>query len=195
MSSLNVVNGNGGSSSHETLKTKMTSGEKYLFDLNGYIIVKNVLNTAEVKNANEAINQSSPTLVEDGQLVGIVSFKDMMSRAIAKELPLELSDATTIMTADPESVSPDTTILEALQIMHDNKFLTLPVCESNGSIIGIVDVMDLVYEHMGVEERKVGVRYLIVQWMLLTIYLMQALCIVSEVQHDRQSLHVQVNLH
>eukprot|EP00957_Ditylum_brightwellii_P066636 5057332-Ditylum_brightwellii.AAC.1 len=27
MSSLNVVNGNGGSSSHETLKSKMTSGE------------------------------------------------------------------------------------------------------------------------------------------------------------------------
>eukprot|EP00957_Ditylum_brightwellii_P183131 13948281-Ditylum_brightwellii.AAC.1 len=74
-------------------------------------------------------------VVEDGRLVGIVSFKDMMSRAIAKELPLELSDVTTIMTPNPESVSPDTTVLEALQIMHDNKFLTLPVCESNGSVV------------------------------------------------------------
>eukprot|EP00985_Skeletonema_marinoi_P015240 scaffold7827_cov142-Skeletonema_marinoi.AAC.1 len=41
--------------------------------------------------------------------------------------------------------------MEALQIMHDNKFLTLPVCESNGSVIGIVDVMDCVYASGGAE--------------------------------------------
>jgi CBS domain-containing protein len=36
-------------------------------------------------------------------------------------------------------------VLEALQIMHDNKFLTLPVCEGDGVVVGIVDVMYLIY--------------------------------------------------
>jgi len=40
----------------------------------------------------------------------------------------------------------DVTVLEALQIMHDNKFLTLPVCEGDGVVVGIVDVMDLIYD-------------------------------------------------
>eukprot|EP00956_Cyclotella_meneghiniana_P009393 scaffold12983_cov26-Cyclotella_meneghiniana.AAC.1 len=71
-------------------------------------------------------------VVKNEKLVGIFGFKDMMSRAIAKELPLHLTQVSTVMTPNPESVSPDTTVLEALQIMHDNKFLTLPVCESNG---------------------------------------------------------------
>ena len=90
-------------------------------------------------------------VVENGRLVGIFGFKDMMSRAVATELPLDFTPVSTVMTPNPESVSPDTTVLEALQIMHDNKFLTLPVCESNGSVIGVVDVMDCVYGSGGAD--------------------------------------------
>merc|ERR1712071_51853 len=46
---------------------------------------------------------------------------------------------------NPEAISPNMTIVEALQMMHDNKFLTLPVCEDNGTVIGLVDVMDLIH--------------------------------------------------
>jgi signal-transduction protein with cAMP-binding, CBS, and nucleotidyltransferase domain len=90
-------------------------------------------------------------VVDGGRLIGIFGFKDMMTRAIAKELPLDLTAVSTVMTPNPESVSPDTTVLEALQIMHDNKFLTLPVCEANGNVIGVVDVMDCVYASGGAE--------------------------------------------
>jgi hypothetical protein len=58
------------------------------------------------------------------------------------------------MTPNPESVSPETTVLEALQIMHDNKFLTLPVCEDDGRVIGLVDVMDCVHASGGAEGWK-----------------------------------------
>jgi CBS domain-containing protein len=33
---------------------------------------------------------------------------------VAKELPLDLTDVSSVMTPDPESVSPDMTVLEAL---------------------------------------------------------------------------------
>ena len=93
-------------------------------------------------------------VVDKGRLVGIFGFKDMMTRAIAKEKPLEMTPVSQVMTPNPESVSPDTTVLEALQVMHDNRFLTLPVCESNGSVVGIVDVMDCVYASGGAEGWK-----------------------------------------
>jgi len=90
-------------------------------------------------------------VVEDDQLVGIVSFKDVVTRAIAKKLPLETTEVTTIMTADPEFVTPDTTVVEAMQIMHDSNFLTLPVCEEDGTVCGVIDVMDLIYGAGGAE--------------------------------------------
>jgi CBS domain-containing protein len=90
-------------------------------------------------------------VLEDGELVGILSFKDVMTRVIAKELSLSDTPVSSVMTPNPEAVTPDVTVLEALQVMHDHNFLTLPVCESDGEVVGIVDVMDLVYGCGGVE--------------------------------------------
>jgi CBS domain-containing protein len=60
----------------------------------------------------------------------------------------------TVMTPNPEIVDPDITVLEALQIMHDNRFLTLPVCEADGKVLGLVDVMDVIYGCGGTEGWK-----------------------------------------
>jgi CBS domain-containing protein len=87
----------------------------------------------------------------EGQLAGIFTFKDMMSRAVAKELSLDDTEVSEVMTPSPEFVSPNITVLEALQTMHDNKFLTLPVCEDDGTVVGIVDVMDVIYACGGVD--------------------------------------------
>jgi CBS domain-containing protein len=90
-------------------------------------------------------------VVDSGELVGILSFKDVMTRVIAKELPVEITTVSSVMTPDPEAVSPDISVLEALQVMHDHNFLTLPVCEDDGEVVGIVDVMDLIYGCGGAE--------------------------------------------
>jgi signal-transduction protein with cAMP-binding, CBS, and nucleotidyltransferase domain len=98
-----------------------------------------------------AESRKAALVVEDGRLVGIFGFKDMMNRAVAKGLPLEGTQISTVMTPNPESVRPDMTVLEALQTMHDNKFLTLPVCEDDGTVVGLVNVMDVIYGCGGAE--------------------------------------------
>jgi len=85
---------------------------------------------------------------EDGCLAGIFSFKDMMNRAVAKELDLDTRPVSDVMTPEPDFVSPDITVLNALQIMADNKYLTLPVCEESGQVTGLVDVMDVIYGYV-----------------------------------------------
>ena len=106
-----------------------------------------VLPTSSVQVAGVVMaeNHKAALVVENRQLVGIVSFKDIMTRAIAKGVNLETTEVTDVMTPEPESVTPETTVVEAMQIMHDNKFLTLPVCEDDGTICGVVDIMDLIY--------------------------------------------------
>lgn len=92
-----------------------------------------------------AEHKKASLIVEDGELIGIFGFKDMMSRVIAKELSLDDTEVQDVMTSSPETVRPDLTALEALQMMHDNNFLTLPVCEEDGRVLGVVDVMDVMY--------------------------------------------------
>jgi len=112
-----------------------------------------VARTTTLQDAGElmAERRKAALVVDSGRLVGIFGFKDMMTRAVAKDLPLKATQVSAVMTANPESVSPDLTVLEALQTMHDNKFLTLPVCESDGTVVGLVDVMDLIYGCGGAE--------------------------------------------
>jgi ectoine hydroxylase-related dioxygenase (phytanoyl-CoA dioxygenase family) len=52
------------SSSSSSYPTEMTDKERYLFDLNGYLIVKNVLSLEEVQHANHVIDQHSHKIIE-----------------------------------------------------------------------------------------------------------------------------------
>jgi CBS domain-containing protein len=87
-----------------------------------------------------AENRKAALIVDGDILVGLLSFKDIVSRVLAKELPLHMTRVVDVMTPNPESVLPDSTIIDALQTMHDHNFLTLPVCEANGRVVGLVDV-------------------------------------------------------
>lgn len=49
--------------------TEMTASERYLFDLNGYIVIPNVLTPEEVQYANEAIDRHVSNVVERSDVV------------------------------------------------------------------------------------------------------------------------------
>ena len=98
-----------------------------------------------------AERRKAALVVDEGELVGIFSFKDMMTRIVAREVNVIETAIESVMTPNPDAVSPDISVLEALQIMHDNRFLTLPVCEQDGTVVGIVDVLDVIYGCGGAE--------------------------------------------
>jgi len=54
-----------------------------------------------------------------------------------------------VMTPNPDTVSGDLTLLDALKEMHDQRFLHLPVKEDDGRVIELVDVMDLAADGEG----------------------------------------------
>jgi CBS domain-containing protein len=62
------------------------------------------------------------------------------------------------MTPNPDCVSADLTVLDALREMHDHKYLHLPVRDEDGSVLGVVDVMELVSSAAGGESGSKGWR-------------------------------------
>ena len=76
----------------------------------------------------------------------------MILRVVANELHSDLTTVSTVITPNPETVSPEISVIEALQNMHDNKILTLLICENDGRVCGVVDVIELIYGYGGMDE-------------------------------------------
>ena len=96
-------------------------------------------------------SKKAALVVDNGELVGIFSFKDCLSRCVAKELPLDETQVSSVMTPHPITLFPESNILEALQFMHENGVLTLPVVEENGSVAGVITILDVIYGAGGAE--------------------------------------------
>ncbi|KAH8050436.1 hypothetical protein JL722_11406 [Aureococcus anophagefferens] len=84
----------------------------------------------------------------DGGLAGILTPKDVLNRVVAKRLDPAATPLAAVMTPNPDTISLDATLLEALHMMHDNKYLHLPVVDGD-AVVGVVDVMEVVYATMG----------------------------------------------
>ena len=56
-----------------------------------------------------------------------------------------------VMTTDPISVSPDTSLEEAIQILAEKKISGLPVVNNEKELIGIISETDLTWQATGVE--------------------------------------------
>lgn len=79
-----------------------------------------------------------------GRLVGIVSERDVVTAlaeygAAALDMP-----AKDLMTRDVTTVTPETTVDAAMEIMDSRYFRHLPVCTADGTLCGIVSICDLV---------------------------------------------------
>ncbi|KAH8046635.1 hypothetical protein JL722_13528 [Aureococcus anophagefferens] len=84
----------------------------------------------------------------DGGLAGILTPKDVLNRVVAKRLDPAATPLAAVMTPNPDTISLDATLLDALHMMHDNKYLHLPVVDGD-AVVGVVDVMEVVYATMG----------------------------------------------
>uniref|UniRef100_A0ACD5WJ93 Uncharacterized protein n=1 Tax=Avena sativa TaxID=4498 RepID=A0ACD5WJ93_AVESA len=85
-------------------------------------------------------------------LCGILTDKDIATRVIARELKLEETPVSKVMTRNPLFVLADTLAVEALQKMVQGKFRHLPVVE-NGEVIALLDIAKCLYDAIARMER------------------------------------------
>ncbi|KAL1812371.1 hypothetical protein ACET3Z_022436 [Daucus carota] len=85
----------------------------------------------------------SAVVAVDGKPLGILTSKDILMRVIAQDLPPESTDVEKVMTPNPQCATVDTPIVDALHIMHDGKFLHLPIVDRDGIVVAVTDVLHI----------------------------------------------------
>ncbi len=101
-------------------------------------------------------NVGAILVLEDDQLVGIFSERDVVFRVIAKGLEAKTTTLAEVMTASPKTLAPTKSYGHALLLMQENGFRHVPVVE-NGRAIGIIssrNAMDPELEEFVFEERR-----------------------------------------
>lgn len=84
-------------------------------------------------------------VVDGGRLVGIVTDRDIVVRAIAegKDAAAPVADA---MTTEIFSVRPDDFVFEAIRLMGDRQVRRIPVVGESGELAGIIAMADIALE-------------------------------------------------
>jgi CBS domain-containing protein len=81
-------------------------------------------------------------VLRNGELVGIISERDIMNRVVAAARTPGTTAVAEVMTANPRGVSPDETVEECLYIMREFGFRHLPIVEGK-EVKGLVSVRDI----------------------------------------------------
>jgi len=135
-------NSSGGST---TSRAAFPTVREILLETQASVILTPNSTAREVAKAMEKCRKAV-VITEKSALVGIVSFKDIMSRVIYKGLSPDSTLASEIMTPFPNSIEADKTLLDALYEMRNGRIMNLPVVEplNDGKVLGVVSVMEVV---------------------------------------------------
>ncbi|XP_044504235.1 CBS domain-containing protein CBSCBSPB1 [Mangifera indica] len=91
------------------------------------------------------LGMSSAVVIVENKPRGILTSKDILMRVIAQNLLPQSTLVEMVMTPNPECATIDTPIVDALHIMHDGKFLHLPVVDREGEVVAVVDVIHITH--------------------------------------------------
>ena len=114
---------------------------------------KTVSQAARLMAAKDA---GAVLVVEDNQLVGIFTERDVVFRVIAPGLEPKATLLREVMTADPKTLGPTQSYGHALVLMQENGFRHVPVVE-DGQAIGIIssrNAMDPDLEEFVADQRR-----------------------------------------
>jgi CBS domain-containing protein len=84
-----------------------------------------------------------PVEDDSGQLLGLISHRQLLRLIARGGRGDETVTVRDIMRPDPVTISPDSTTVEAIRLMRENRLGCLPVTE-NGKLVGLVTEYDLV---------------------------------------------------
>ena len=91
-------------------------------------------------------DERAAAVVEDEQVIGIVSEKDIVQKCVAKGGDTDSTQVSTIMTPDPITIDASASVVEAIDNMVGGRFHHLPVIK-DGDFIGLIFADDVPEEY------------------------------------------------
>ncbi len=87
-------------------------------------------------------------VVQGDRLAGIFTERDVMLRVVLARHDPATTKMMDVMSASVESATADTTAGEALGVMIERHFRHLPILDSEGRVVGILSVRNLLQSHV-----------------------------------------------
>ncbi|HEV8687006.1 MAG TPA: CBS domain-containing protein [Gaiellaceae bacterium] len=118
--------------------------------------VRSVRPSHSVAEASELMRDEdvgSLPVVEGGRLIGIVTDRDIVVRAVAERRDPQTVTVDEVASRDLVTVEPEQDLDEALALMARRQVRRLPVVEEDGQLIGMLAQADVALE---AKEKKVG---------------------------------------
>lgn len=98
-------------------------------------------------------NVGAVPVVRDGELIGILSERDIMNRVVAVGRTPGTTAVSEVMTANPRAVAADESIEECLFIMREFGFRHLPIVDGK-ELKGLVSLRDVLMHQAAEIERQ-----------------------------------------
>jgi CBS domain-containing protein len=94
-------------------------------------------------------------VLRDGELAGVFSERDVMTRVVAQGRSPGLTRIGEVMTANPRTVSVDESLENCLFIMRELGVRHLPVCEGK-ALKGLISLRDLMFGESELKKAEVA---------------------------------------
>lgn len=114
-----------------------------------------VLDAVEKMNA---LKVGALIVMEDGQVLGIFTERDVLSRVVGQMHRPSTMTVSEVMTRDVVCVEPGTDLEEVSALMKERRIRHLPVCDPDRGLIGMISIGDLNGFHAG--HREATIHYL-----------------------------------
>jgi len=92
-------------------------------------------------------------ILEGNKLVGVVTDRDIVVRAVAKQKNPEGMPVREIASNDPVTVRPEEDLSEAVKLMASYQVRRLPVVDDDNNLVGVIAQADVA---AGAKEKSVG---------------------------------------
>lgn len=87
-----------------------------------------------------------PIVDDGGKLLGLVTDRDIVVRAVAEGSDVKTTTVGDIMTTELYTAGPDDFAFEAVRTMGDRKVRRVPIVDDDGVLVGIVSIADIALE-------------------------------------------------
>jgi CBS domain-containing protein len=107
--------------------------------------VFSIPSTVTVEEAVQVMNRfkvGSIVVVDGDQLTGIFTERDVLYRVVAQGLPPATTPLAQVMTRDPKTITPDTSVQDALAFISEKRVRHLPIIEE-GRLVGMISQGDI----------------------------------------------------
>lgn len=105
-------------------------------------VIDGDLSVREAARRMRSADAGSVIVLDRGQLAGILTDRDIVVRVVAEDRDLDIAVREVCSGEDLATVTPDTSIEDAVEVMRERAVRRLPVVEDD-HVVGIVSIGDL----------------------------------------------------